>query len=372
RFKDTNELTIRNYKPEVKNKLLLLKDDILIEKSGGGEKTPVGRAVIFDKKYEALFANFMERLRTRNNVNPKYFLYILTAFYQNRHMLNYIKQTTGIQNLDISSLLSIERSPFSSISEQQKISAYLDEKCTKIDTIIEKQQKIIEKLKAYKLSLITETVTKGLNPDVKMKDSGVEWIGKIPENWNMIRIKWLLDERKERSEKGIEEPLSMSQKYGLIPTKEMDMIPNVASTYVGAKIVYSNDLVFNKLKAHLGVFSVSRYYGLVSPDYAVYYSTGKAELKYLEYLFKTPQCILEFRKKSSGVADGLTRLYTSGLFSIYCPFPLKSEQQAIANYLDKKCTAIDSAIAKKQALIEKLTEYKKSLIYEVVTGKKEV
>lgn len=227
-------------------------------------------------------------------------------------------------------------------------------------------------MKAYKLSLITEAVTKGLNPDVKMKDSGIEWIGEIPEKWKVIRIKWLLNERKERSETGTEEPLSMSQKYGLIPTKEMDIIPNMAPTYVGAKVVYPNDLVFNKLKAHLGVFFVSKYYGLVSPDYAVYNSTGKADLKYLEYLFKTPQCILEFRKKSSGIAEGLTRLYTSGLFSIYCPFPEKSEQKQIADYLDKKYSAIDSAIEKKQAIIEKLKEYKKSLIYEVVTGKKEV
>ncbi|MDE5620838.1 MAG: hypothetical protein K2I80_10085 [Ruminococcus sp.] len=146
----------------------------------------------------------------------------------------------------------------------KNLSDYLDKKCTRIDTTIKKQQKIIEKLKNYKLSLITETVTKGLNPDVSMKDSGVEWIGDIPEHWEVNRIKWLLNERKERSETGVEESLSMSQRYGLIPTKEMDMIPNLASTYVGAKIVYFNDLVFNKLKANLGVFSVSRYYGLVS------------------------------------------------------------------------------------------------------------
>ncbi|MDE5620839.1 MAG: hypothetical protein K2I80_10090 [Ruminococcus sp.] len=92
----------------------------------------------------------------------------------------------------------------------------------------------------------------------------------------------------------------------------------------------------------------------------------------MEYLFKTPQCILEFRKKSSGVAYGLTRLYTSGLFLIYCPFPPKSEQQEIVDYLNKKCSVIDSAIKKKQAIIEKLTEYKKSLIYECVTGKRDV
>ena len=110
---------------------------------------------------------------------------------------------------------------------------------------------------------------------------------------------------------------------------------------------------------------------MVSPDYAVYYSTGKTHLKYLEYLFKTPQCISEFRKRSTGVAAGLTRLYTDGLFAIECPFPDMEEQIALVEYLDTKCTQIDRLITIKQAKIEKLSQYKKSLIYEYVTGKKE-
>lgn len=159
---------------------------------------------------------------------------------------------------------------------------------------------------------------------------------------------------------------------GLVPTKMMDIIPNMATSYIGAKLAYVDDLVFNKLKAHLGVFSVSKYNGLVSPDYAVYYSIGKVNLKYLEYLFKTPQCISEFRKRSTGIAAGLTRLYTDGLFAIECPFPNLNEQAEIALHLDKKCTQIDRLIAIKQAKIEKMEQYKRSLIYEYVTGKKEV
>ncbi|MBD5159809.1 MAG: restriction endonuclease subunit S [Ruminococcus sp.] len=205
-----------------------------------------------------------------------------------------------------------------------------------------------------------------------MKESGVEWVGKIPEHWKTIRIKYLLNERKERSENGTEEPLSMSQKYGVIPTKEREIISNLASTYIDAKIVYSGDLVVNKLRAHMGILSVSKYNGLVSPDYSVYYSTGKADLKYLEYLFKTPQCISEFKKKSKGVAEGFTRLYTDDLFSIYCPLPPVEEQEKISSFLDKKCKEIDKIISLKNQQTELLKEYKKSLIYEYVTGKKEV
>lgn len=262
--------------------------------------------------------------------------------------------------------------PYPSESEQREISAFLDKKCNQVNALIENVQAQIEKLKAYKQSLITEVVTKGLDTIVPTKDSGVEWIGEIPVQWGTIRVKQLLRERKERSAEGKEEPLSMSQKVGLVPTRMLDSIPNMASSFIGAKLTYVNDLVFNKLKAHLGVFSVSKYDGLVSPDYAVYYSTGIADLKYLEYLFKTPQCISEFRKRSTGIAAGLTRLYTDGLFAIECPLPPKEEQQEIVAYLDEKWAQIDRLIAIKQTKIEKLEQYKRSLIYEYVTGKKEV
>ena len=262
--------------------------------------------------------------------------------------------------------------PFPDDAEQKKICAMLDEKFAHVDSLIANVQAQIEKLKAYKQSLNTEVVTQGLDPNAPMKDSGVEWIGTIPTAWNTVRVKQLLKERKERSSDGKEEPLSMSQKVGLVPTKMLGSIPNMASTFVGAKLTHVDDLVFNKLKAHLGVFSVSKYDGLVSPDYAVYYSTGVANLKYLEYLFKTPQCISEFRKRSTGIAAGLTRLYTEGLFAIECPLPPKKEQHRIVLYLNEKCAQIDKLTAIKQTKIEKLEQYKRSLIYEYVTGKKEV
>lgn len=262
--------------------------------------------------------------------------------------------------------------PCPPIAEQKKIGAFLDKKCGEIDEMVSLQEKIVEELKAYKQSVITEVVCKGLNPNVPMKDSGIEWIGRIPEGWEATRVKWLLVERKERSQKGEEEPLSMSQKLGLVPTREMDIVPNMASTFEGAKLVYVGDLVFNKLKAHLGVFSTSRYNGLVSPDYAVYYGTGRANVEYLEFLFKTPQCIGEFKKRITGVASGLSRLYTSDLFSLYCPLPPIEEQEEIVSFLLRKRAEIDSLISVRQAKIEALKEYKKSIIYEYITGKKEI
>ena len=258
------------------------------------------------------------------------------------------------------------------MEQQIQIADFLDRRCAEIDAVIERTRATIEEYKKLKQALIYKTVSKGVRNDREMIPTEYEWIGEIPSDWKTIKVKWLLGERKERSETGEEEPLSMSQKFGLIPTKEMDMIPNMAATFVGAKLVYVGDLVFNKLKAHLGVFAVSKYDGLVSPDYAVYYPTGLANVKYLEYLFKTPQYIAEFRKKSSGVGAGLTRLYTGDLFSIYCALPPIEEQEEIIAYLDKKCSEMDALIVRKTALLEELETYKKSVIYEYVTGKKEV
>ena len=198
------------------------------------------------------------------------------------------------------------------------------------------------------------------------KDSGVKWMGEIPCHWQAVRIKWLLNERIERSEDGKGTPLSMSQKYGLIPTSEMDTVPNLAANYIGAKRVYTNDLVFNKLKAHLGVFAISKNDGLVSPDYAVYTPTPRTFLPYLEYLFHTQLYISEFKKKTTGVAIGFTRLYTDGLFAIYSIYPPLEEQKSIVAYLNKKTAEIDEQVSKVEREIELLKEYKQAEVARVV------
>ena len=309
---------------------------------------------------------------TSNKVNKRYLHHLLR---NPAYLPEYVRLSTGMRigqwDLGFDNFKNI---PFliPPLDEQAKIADYLDNGCTYLDSILDKTHSSIEEYKKLKQAVITQAVTKGVRGKREMKDSGVEWIGAYPSNWKIIKIKWLLHERKDRSVTGLEEPLSMSQKKGLIPTKDMDSIPNMASSFIGAKLVYKDDLVFNKLKAHLGVFSVSKYNGLVSPDYAVYYSTGPANLNFLELLFKTPQYINEFKKKSSGVGAGLTRLYTGDLYSIYCALPPLVEQEEIADYLDIKCTEIDRLIAKKEQLVKELESYKKSLIYEVVTGKREV
>ena len=261
------------------------------------------------------------------------------------------------------------RIPIPTIEEQNIITHFLEKETSKIDEAIAQQQKMIDLLNERKQIIINNAVTKGLDPSVPLKDSGIDWIGKIPAHWEVVRLKYLLSESKERSLSGNEEPLSMSQIYGLIPTKEMNIIPNMASSFVGAKIVRKGDLVFNKLKAHLGVFNVSRYNGLVSPDYAVYSSTGRVNLAFLEYIFKTPKCIHEFIKLITGVGAGLSRLYTSDLYSIYCAIPSIEEQTKICKFIEERTSNIRNAIINCQKQISLLQERKQIIINDVVTGK---
>lgn len=263
------------------------------------------------------------------------------------------------------------RFPVPQLPEQQAIANYLGKTCSKIDEIIAEAKASIDEYKELKQSVIFEAVTKGIDKNVEMKQCSVNWLDEIPSTWEAIRLKYLLTEINNRSETGTEQPLSVSQVMGVVPSY-MISVANPTASYVGQKIVEPKDIVFNKLKAHLGVFFMSKYHGLVSPDYAVYRTNDKVIPKYLEYLFHTSACISEFKKYISGVAEGLMRLYTSDLFNIRICLPKVDEQIKIVEYVDNNVKLFDSLIAEKESLINDLEAYKKSLIYEVVTGKRRV
>lgn len=302
---------------------------------------------------------------------------ILPAFAEKFYLMMWYREIfnslgdNGVRSsLNVSDLLNIPVC-YPKMEEQIFLTNYLDTKCSEIDATAEDIQKEIDLLEEYKKSVITEAVTKGLNPDAEMKDSGVEWIGEIPKHWEIIRIGYILGEIDRRSITGMEESLSVSQVLGVVPSSQI-AVPSTASTMVGQKIVEPGELVLNKLKAHLGVCFVSNYKGLVSPDYAVYKANEKVKSKLLEYVFHTASCIWEFKKYITGVGQGLSRLYTKDLFRINVALPDMLEQQQIVSYLDSKCSEIDSLIADKKRQLDILADYKKSLIYEYVTGKKDV
>lgn len=378
------EFTIRNIKNiyEKDEQLINPKQDLLIEKSGGGDKTPVGQVVHYAESKPATFTNFISKLTINTSLmNLSFMNYYFSALYSNGIPWKHIKQTTGIQNLDVKSYLN-EKMPVPKLEIQNKITYFLDEKTSEIDNIVEKTKQSIEELKAYKQSLITETVTKGLNPDAPMKDSGIEWIGKIPQNWETVKIKYI-----------------GNAKNGLT-YKPVDLVDEGQ----GVLILRSGNIKAGNLVSHNDYYVtpdiVSENFMLKEGDILICSRNGSKELigknalitKNDEYTFGA--FMMRFRPYENVNSEYIYYILNSEVFNYYLGSFLTStisqltlsnfnnmnvvlptshlEQRKIVDYLNQRSQKIDSLIKKKQQIVKELEAYKLSLIYEYVTGKKEV
>ncbi|MFS1417744.1 restriction endonuclease subunit S [Vibrio splendidus] len=307
----------------------------------------------------------------RSDLNKGYYKYL----FKSQIFISELQ--TSIVGIREGKNISYEELQYSSLpiprpEEQVAIANFLDKKTDQIDEAVAIKQQQIELLKERKQIIIQQAVTQGLAPNVPMKDSGVDWIGRIPKHWEVKRLKYVLTERNERSKTGEEPLLMMSQIHGLVVRADYHAKAEVAASNVDNKIVYKNDLVFNKLKAHLGVFFKSNidFKGLVSPDYAVYQPKAYIEdMRYLEVLFRNSKYIEQFVIRATGIVEGLIRLYTDDLFDIAVPIAPTNEQRAILKYIDVESKKYDIAIKLQQEQIEKLKEYKTTLINSAVTGK---
>ena len=262
--------------------------------------------------------------------------------------------------------------PTPDVAVQERIADYLDRKCSQIDAIIARQQEVIEKLKAYKLSVITEAVTKGLNPHVPMKDSGVEWIGKIPEHWEVMKFGRCAT---------IKSNLVAPDDYADYPQISPDSIEKNSGRIIDYKTVkeagviswnhlfFKGQVIYSKIRPMLNKVAIAPFDGLCSADmYPIETSNDTQFLVYLmlsDYFTSQVGLVTENRVK-------MPKINQNELSAIMVTIPPQSEQETISKYLSEKCASLDVAIDKKQGLIYKLNAYKKSLIYEVVTGKKEV
>ena len=258
--------------------------------------------------------------------------------------------------------------------EQIQIASYLDAKCSKIDEIIEKQQAIIEKLKEYKLSIITEAVTSGINPDVEMKDSGSVWFGNIPINWEMKRLKYVFHIQKDIAGEEGHTVLSITQR-GIIPKDFSNNEGQFANSYANYQLVHKGDFAMNHMDLLTGWVDISKYEGVTSPDYRVFVLNDKNGMCPEYYLYMMQMCYSAriFYGLGQGVSGmGRWRLQADKFLNFYIPIPPYDEQKKIADYITDKVNHIEVEIDKRNKLIKKYQEYKKSLIYEVVTGKKEV
>ena len=322
-------------------------------------------------------------------VSPVYYVFRAKK-YNNIKFLNYIFQTVGFQRelrkyangileirLRVSSSDILKRFiPFPSEIEQQRIAEFLDRECGKIDGLKADIQVQIDTLEQYKRSVITETVTHGLNPSAPMKDSKV-WYGQIPSEWKELKGKYVFKQRNDRGNNICLQLLSPTQKYGVIPQDKYEELTgmnavklNDSTNYALLKTIHKGDYCIS-LRSFQGGFEYSEYEGVVSPAYQVFYPIITIADGYYKYLFKEKGFIDVMNSYTMSLRDG-KNISFDDFGDTFIPVPPLDEQQEIADYLDNKCAEIEQIIADKKSQIETLDGYKKSLIYEYVTGKKEV
>ncbi len=261
-----------------------------------------------------------------------------------------------------------------STREQQKIAEFLDEKCSHIDSVLEKTKDSIEDYKKLKQSIITQAVTKGIRPNRPMKNSKSVWFGHIPTDWEMKKIKYLFSIKKDIAGQEGYTILSITQK-GIKPKDLSKNEGQLAENYSHYQLVKIGDFAMNHMDLLTGWVDISKYDGVTSPDYRVFSLNDENLSSCRYYLYLMQMCYSNriFYGLGQGVSGlGRWRLQADKFLNFLITEPAFNEQEEIADYLDEKCSEIDKLIAKKQQLVSELETYKKSLIYEYVTGKKEV
>lgn len=369
-----DKLTIRNVSAAQLLNRLLHDGDLLIEKSGGGDVTPVGRVVRFNYNDKAICSNFIHSISVKEGYSSNYLYYYFYGMYANKVNLLYFNQTTGIQNLKVGEYLS-QKIYLPTLVEQQAIAAYLDKRCSEIDKAIATQQKRIALLQELKQSIITRAVTQGIHPDVPLKESGVEWIGKVPEHWEVMKTSLLYTNIGSGTT-----PSTSKQEYyeddGFCWLQTGDLNDG-----------YITDTSKKISKVAVKDYKL-RFYPVGSIVIAMYGATiGKIGLLKIPTSTNQACCVLPYSNKMNemyafyvcqiaksqmlleAVGGGQPNISQDIIKKLKLPVPPLCEQQAIAVYLDGRCSEIDKAIATQQKRIALLQELRQSVIKEAITGK---
>lgn len=360
----------------IPQRLKVKKGDILIC-SRNGSRDLIGKNALITEDINASFGAFMMIFRCNN---PKYFYYILNSHIFNYYLGSFF--TSTINQLTGTNFGNMRIVYCPNIKEQESIAGYLDLKCGAIDETIEKQKSVIEKLKEYKQSIITQAVTKGLDKSAPMKDSGIEWIGQIPQHWEIIKFKNCISKIADIDHYM---PNSVDNGYPYLMTGDLKEYASQINFDICKKIS-SEDYIDLATKIHPQKDDIifARYatigtlcYVDISKEFLVSYScltirplNAKVLGKFIFYYLKSDiftNEIMQYVNSNTQSNIGL-----DSLKRILVILPNVIEQKQIISYLDKKCSEIDKTIEDKEKLIEKLVEYKKSLIYECVTGKRKV
>lgn len=361
--------------------------DLLLEKSGGGEKTLVGQVVIFDKNFEAVTSNFVAKMTPLAGINSRFLNYVFSRFYSDN--INYcsIKQNTGIQNLDSSSYLA-EKFGFPPEIEQQKIASFLDHETAKIDTLIEKQQQLIKLLKEKRQAVISHAVTKGLNPNAPMRDSGVEWLGEVPEHWEVCKLKHII----AALDSGV------SVNAGDVPAQSGELgVLKTSCVYTQNFRVLENKTVvqeeYNRVKCPIrkGAIIISRmntpelvgasayvdveYPNIFLPDrlwQTVFKDETALSSKFIAYFMMIKGFKNQISLAAEGASSSMQNIAKGDYLAINIAFPELAEQITIVEHIEKMISDFHELEKRATLAIELSQERRTALISAAVTGKIDV
>lgn len=364
------KLTYRKIKASKIDHRLIDNKTLLIEKSGGGEKQLVGRVAIPKKiTMPAICSNFMEKIEMDEQAVPSFFNYIFHALYNRNMNFPFVQQTTGIQNLK-STYYLYTKVAYPNPTEQTAIAAYLDQATANIDKVIATKQKQLDKLEQYKQSKIHECVTKGLNPDVTLKTSGIDWIGDVPVHWKVERVKDVVQLRTEKTSEKSEvkdylELEDMEQWTGKIMG-----FRDTTEVSSDVTMFRKGDILFGKLRPYLAKYWLADRDGKCTGE-IIAFNCLKIQNVFFKHFIGSPKFIELCTAVSYGAK--MPRVdWTRQIAYFYISFPDKEEQIEIANYIEEFTDKISKEKSIINQQIEKLEQYRKCLIHECVTGKRKV
>ena len=367
-----DKLTYRSVSQKEAENRLLKKGDLLLEKSGGGEKTLVGCVVQFNEDFQAITSNFVAKMTPQKHMVSRFLTYAFSHLYAGRVNFPSIKQTTGIQNLDSEAYL-MEKFVFPSKDEQTQIANFLDHETAKIDSLITKQEKLIELLKEKRQAVISHAVTKGLNPDVNMKDSGVEWLGQVPEHWKVIKFNHcvqirngLVDPRHENYKNLIlYAPNHIEKGTGKILYKETAEEQGADSNKY---LCFKGEVIYSKIRPALAKVAICEEdLALCSADMYPMDGFNGLSNKFLYYFILSDSFTEAVILDSDRVA--MPKINRESLSEYKLPIPPLEEQKKIIDFIETTGWNLDKLEKQAQSAIQLMQERRTALISSAVTGK---
>ena len=280
--------------------------------------------------------------------------------------LNQYSVSAAQPGLSVETLAAL-RVPIPPVKEQRAIAAYLDRETARLDALVAAKERVLGLLAEKRRTLITRAVTRGLDPKMKRRDSGVPWLGEIPSHWETERARWLFLERDARSEAGDEELLTVSHLTGVTPRAEKNVNMFQAETNEGYKLCEPGDLVINTLWAWMGAMGIAPVRGIASPAYNVYEPGPRLTPAYIDALVRLPVFAQEVTRYSKGVWSSRLRLYPEGFFEVHLPVPPLAEQHAIVEHIASETAKLDAVRAATERTVALLTERRAALIAAAVT-----